>query len=110
MLDRTGALPPWLPEVVDEPLKPEKDEDGAEEDGRAAWLAGLVFFRTSLDCVGGRVRGTRFTGGSGEHSFPSKTGGGPVRLLEANELSLEALKLLFTAHFGARLELLLLMR
>lgn len=105
-----GALPPWLPEAGDAPLKPEKDEDGAEEDGSAAWLAAFFFFRASADCVGGRVRCTRTTGGSGEHSFPSKTGGGPVRLLKATELSLEALKLLFTAHFGARLELLLLMR
>lgn len=96
--------------MVEDPLKPEKDEDGAEEGGGAAWPAGLFLFKTSADCVGGRVRCTRVTGGSGEHSFPSKTGGGPVRLLEANELSLEALKLLLTAHLGARLELLLLMR
>lgn len=95
---------------MDDPLKPEKDECGAEEDGRATWPAGLVFFRPSVGCVGGRVRCARITGGSGEHSLPSKTGGGPVRLLEVNELSLEALKLLFTAHFGARLELVLLMR
>lgn len=96
LLGRTGALPPWLAGAVGDALK----------EGRAA----LPFFRTSLDCVGGRVRCARITGGSGEHSFPSKTGGGPVRLLGANELSLEALGLFFTAHFGARLELLLLIR
>lgn len=56
------------------------------------------------------MRGVRITGGSGGHSFPSRTGGGPVRLLEADELSLEPFKLFFKAHLGARAELLLLMR
>ena len=56
------------------------------------------------------MRWARISGGSDGHSFPSSIGGGPVRLLGDNKLSLEPLEQFFRAHFGARLELLLLMR
>ena len=69
----------------------------------------------SLQCVGGRVRGLRVSQGRGGHSFPSRTGGGPVRLLEdEGEFSPEVPGVVVVvglrAHLGASVELPLVMR
>lgn len=56
------------------------------------------------------MRRMRIDGGSAGHSFPSRTGGGPVRLLKEDKLSLAFFELFLKAHLGARFELLLLIR
>lgn len=71
----------------------------------------MLLFDTSPELLGGLVRWKRTGRASGGHSFPSNTGGGPVRLHDGDDnLSLEPLVQFFRAHLGAMLELLLLMR
>lgn len=110
LLPRVLALPPWLPERVEEPLDNEEEDEETEEE-EEGWPVGLLLFDTSPELLGGPVRWKRTGGVSGGHSFPSSTGGGPVRLHEADDnLSLGPLEQFFRAHLGAMLELLLLMR
>lgn len=105
---REGARPAWDPAA--DPLDALEDEEEVEgdEDAVGPWAPepALLFFEASLQVLGGRVRWDRIRGGSGGHSFPSRTGGGPVRLLE----ELLGVGGFFRAHLGARVELLLLMR
>lgn len=100
-----GARPAWDPAAG--PLDPLEEVEG-DEDAVGPWGPGppLLFFEASLQVLGGRVRWDRISGGSGGHSFPSRTGGGPVRLLE----ELLGAGGFLRAHLGARVELLLLMR
>lgn len=82
---RTGTLPACLTDA-DEELLEEGVQGVEDDDGVAALLTDLLFFTTSLEQVGGRVRWLRIEETSGSHSFPSRTGGGPVRRFEDKEI------------------------
>ena len=101
---------PWA--APEDNLREDEEADEAgEEDEEAA--AGGAFDSLSFfggPAAGGRVRGVRTTGGRGGHSFPSRTGGGPVRRLEEEGLSLGPLAGAVWAQAGASVEEVLLMR